>query len=354
MKDKSLIVGIALLVLVSAPLVGVCKTPTAGDAKALTLHLLYEAAKKEGELVIHDGGTIAQFQPLINAFSKRFPGIKVKPIMLSSPLIAERIIAEANAGKLSIDVADGNVSEFLMQLIDRGLLRKLDLSDIVDVPRENIVLGGYLFADSSRVTCIAYNTDLVSKADVPKTWEDLLNPKWKGGKIFLARFGLAPASLFFEWEKSKALNYLKMLRNQDLVITPNPRASVDAVSSGQAYLGEAFTANVQGRIEKGAPIALTPISPQLFVPNGCYALEGAPHPNAARLFISWLQMPEGRKANLKFVGEAPESRPENCPSAKLLYDSGIKYILLNTPEQAHLRGQYQAIVVEALGILVKK
>jgi iron(III) transport system substrate-binding protein len=348
MRRKWVIVGIGLMMFLGAPIASMAQD------KSAALQQLYEAAKREGSLVVHDGGTIEEITPIMQAFEKRFPGIKVQAIVQPQPSIPQRIIMEAQAGKTTIDVARGAVGGYLLELNNRGLLRKVNVSKVIDIDPTNVWGGGILHIQTSAVPCIVYNTNSVSKADEPRTWEDLLNPKWKGGKIYLSSVGMVHAVMFFTRKEGEVVEYLKKLRNQEIVVKMDPRACTADVSSGEAFIGETLSRVFIEAKERGAPVDLAPISPVMYIPDGTYAMNGAPHPNAADLWIAWRQTPEGRELTLKLAGEAPEMQCTNCPSAQYLCNKGIKFRVIQTIEDARLRGEYQAKVQELLGMKPKK
>jgi iron(III) transport system substrate-binding protein len=347
-KKRWALIGICFVIFLGTPWVSM-----AAD-KSAALQQLYEAAKKEGQLVLHDGSTIEEITQIIQVFEKRYPGIKVQPIVSPSPVIPQRVIVESQAGKLSIDAIQTSVQSFMVNLIQRNLLRKLDLNRVMDVDPTSVWGEGLLWVLQSIVPCFVYNTNGVSKADVPKTYEDLLDPKFKGGKIYLSGFGMVNATMFFTRKENEVVDYLKKLRAQQIMIQKDPRACATAVSSGEASIGEAFSRLVFPIKQRGAPIDLAPIGPQIYIPDGTSALMGSPHPNAAELWIAWRLSPEGRDTTFKVSGFAPEIKCTNSPSAQYLCDKGIKFRVLSTVEDARLLGEYQEKVRELLGMVPGK
>lgn len=342
-RTKSVVLGCAFLLVFLFSYSGPLK------AQSPEVKKLYEAAKKEGKLVLHDGGTIEEIRPIINAFEQQFPGIKVEAICQPAPTIPTRIIAEYTAGKLSIDAASQSVGGHLINLIDRGIVRKVNLSNLVRMDPENMWMGGYLYVETSVVPVWGYNTNVVAPADVPKSWEDLLDPKWKG-KIYMSGFGNIHGSMFFTRPENEVVNYLKKFRAQDIVLKPNPRTTSNAIATGEAAIGETFTRVFIEYKQRGAPVDIAPIGPQVYIPDGTCVFNGSPHPNAADLWTAWRQMPEGRAASLKFAGEAPEIRCENSPSARWRCEKGIKIHVINTLEEARRRGEFEKKVQDLLGL----
>ena len=327
-------------------------TSFVGPVHALSpaMQKLYQEALSEGgTLVIHDGGEPEEIGPVIKVFESTFPGMKVEAICMPAPNIAPTIITEAAAGKLTIDLARGSVGGYTSDLYQRGLMRSVDLSDVVDVGSRDSAFNKSMWVEETSTVALAYNTNLVSAAEVPKTWEDLLNPKWKGKKIYMSVHGMLGASVFFSRPENEAIAFLKKLKEQSVVVTPSPTVAVDALCSGQAYFAECFGGTLERRMQElGCPVDLTPVSPQMQLVEGSYFLKNVKHPVAAKLWVAWRQTPEGKKVSLDLLGAGPETSPDACPSAKLLFSKGIKFIPVDSVEKANQRGQYQTKVQEIL------
>ena len=313
--------------------------------------LYQEALAEGGTLVIHDGGEPEEIGPVIKAFETTFPNMKVEAICMPAPNMAPRIITEAAAGKLTVDLARGSVGGYTSDLYQRGLMRSVDLSDVVDVGPQNSAFNKAMWVEETSTIALAYNKNVVPAAEVPKTWEDLLNPKWKGKKIYMSVHGMLGASIFFSRPEGEAIAFLKKLKEQNIVVTPSPTVAVDAVCSGQAYFAEGFGGTIERRMQElGCPIDIAPISPQMQLVEGSYFLKNVKHPVAAKLWVAWRQTPEGKKVSLDLLGAAAETSPDACPSATLLFSKGIKFVSVDSVEKANQRGEYQTKVQEILGM----
>jgi ABC-type Fe3+ transport system substrate-binding protein len=238
-------------------------------------------------------------------------------------------------------------------LMKRNLIRKINLSDVMDVDPANVYLDGRLYQEDNKVTVIGYNTNLIPPADVPKTWEDLLNPKWKGGKMFFTQQGLSLSPLWAEWGEIKTTEYLKKLKEQEVVITVSPRPGSDKLANSEAYLADTFASTLYTVLKAGAPVAISPISPQMVFVAGTYAMENSPHPNAAKLWVAWSQTPEARAARWEYIGEAMAKPPESTAVGKLIQEKNLKLWYVSTPEIAAMRGENQTKTQKLLGIVQK-
>jgi iron(III) transport system substrate-binding protein len=293
---------------------------------------LYKAAKAEKELVWQFTSDVEGIRPVSKAFQARYPGVKLTVISIGSATIGSRLITESSTHRLTLDVAS-NTMPYMSPLLERDLLEKHDWTKIVpgSGPRIGNDGGSIYIADAGKMW--AYNTKSVSKAEAPKTLEDTLNPKWKGGKISLrgAHSGFINVWPLWKQDKQKAIDYMKRLAKQDFL--PETRTAVIAVRiiRGECPIGMAQVADVFNGVQEGAPIAPCPMPavayPRvIFIPKG-----GVKHPNAAKLFMAWLLTPEGTKAFVD-AGEGLLYPPEASKAAKWLADNGIGLIRIASKE----------------------
>ncbi len=265
------------------------------------LQKLYTAAKAEGSVSFNSGGGELSVggKEGIAKFTKRFPGIRLDVTGISSTKLFPRIVAESRAGRISIDVDLGNPPA-IKNLLDRGLIETTNPAEVTDKPER----FSYLFPTKSPVarhqlTHFVYNTKLVAKAELPKRYEDLLDPKWKGK---IGTDGRGPwefTLLRVLWGEQKFLQFIKSFLGQTPVWDTRCSASTDRVVSGEVHLGCGTFSTVQDLKAKGASIEFVPLSPMYIYPQILTPYKGAAHPNAGKLLIAWLLSPEGIEANDK-------------------------------------------------------
>jgi iron(III) transport system substrate-binding protein len=148
---------------------------------------------------------------------------------------------------------------------------------------------------------LGYNTKLVNKEDVPKTYEELLAPKWKGRKISIddSAYGLL-AGLMRAWGKEKAVEYFKKLAAQDPVVQRGNTNRVQLTMAGEFPLIIAYAPTIQRETSKGHPMDWVPLEPVPVQVNPMMLAAKAPHPNAGKLFIDFLLSKEGQKMLVGF------------------------------------------------------
>jgi iron(III) transport system substrate-binding protein len=136
-------------------------------------------AEKEGKVVFYTTVTIQQADKLLAAFTKRYAGIKAEYLRTSQDKILTRVVAEDSAGRTMADVVQ--VNDVVLNLLRlKRILGKYDNPEATAYGPEFKDPDGYWTGFNGITDVIVYNTKMVKPEDVPKKYEDLLDPKWKG------------------------------------------------------------------------------------------------------------------------------------------------------------------------------
>ncbi len=312
------------------------------------LQKLYPAAKQEGELIFNTarveevGGKEGLAQ-----FDKRFPGIKITFSGLAGDQMPARLSAEEKAGKVSIDIFRSDANQ-AVELRKRDLLETIDVPQITD-QKVTTYYDSTFVKLSDFISNFAYNTDLVKPADLPKSYEDLLDPKWKGRLALDARGGQVAHLLSAHiWDADKFWDWIAKIKAQQPLWTSRNTEAMAKITSGEASIGTASYDAVEALKAQGAPIEFLFISPSLSEVRGAGIPKGAPHPNAAKLFLGWLLSPEGLAArDKKAVG--------TIEPGTSLYDQikarNADITFEATAEQIDARDQAEQQVTKAWGVL---
>jgi iron(III) transport system substrate-binding protein len=290
MKDFLARACMVLIVAASAAL------QCAGNAWAQTTHTsaLIEGAKKEGELVIYGTTDLRQATNLNDKFRQKYPFINVKLNRLTSDNMYPRVISEMRSGKFLSDVLQNNALG--MFFLRRGKFLAHYLSPEDRFYSSEFKEQGYWTTTSTNVHVIGYNTKAVARDKLPKRWEDLLNPEWKG------RMSVSPREQWFAWilqimGKENGLNYMRALVKQNVAVRRESTAMrAQLITAGESDLDIDSTYSVlTPLIRSGAPVNWTTLGPTLVVPVGHGLSLRAPHPNAAKLFIDFVLSKEGQQ-----------------------------------------------------------
>lgn len=301
--------------------------PTAPSSATALEKRLYQAALKEGQLNWWDQHSLKEATVWIKEFNNKYPGIKVEYFEGTEDVISEKYLAEYKAGRATADTVQ---PEPLRPFREQKLL--LDLSDIIkdaNYPLQFCLkeLTGATFEFS--LLAAAYNTKMVSPQEVPRSLEDLLNPKWKG-KINLEsrlKFFLYTTEHYGEeW----MINYLKKLREQKPTFSKGSTASMTLLSAGEFPIVVGVNLHrIVIMSNQGQPVGLVPISPIGYNPLNVTCIpKTAPHPNAAKLFIRWWMSPEGQALNDKIRFKGNPLPGSGTSQSKILEKYGIKVFTL--------------------------
>jgi len=258
---------------------------------------IIESAKKEGELVIYGTSAPRQATILNDKFRHNDPFIDVKLNRLTTDNLYPRLIAETRSGKFLSDVVQNNT--LVMYFLKRGKFLAHYFSTEDRYYPNDFKDQGYWITSGTNVHVVGYNTRAVSRDKLPKRWEDLLTPAWKG------RILLSPREQWFAWilqimGKENGLNYMRALAKQGVTIRRETTAMrAQLITAGESDLGIDSTFSVlTALIKNGAPVGWTTLGPTLVVPVGHGVAVRAPHPNAAKLFIDFVLSREGQRVVL--------------------------------------------------------
>ncbi|MDP2645592.1 MAG: extracellular solute-binding protein [Desulfobacterales bacterium] len=258
-------------------------------------------AKKEGTLVV--AGSLAEdIATNLTGFKKMYPFINVRHMEINTKDTINRVVTEAQAGRLSIDWT-GTSEDGAEILARRGFLAKNDFPHLKDFransqPPHGLYVSGVV---NCRVQGI-YNTELVSPAEAPKSWDEMGDPKWKG-KTMLARSAEEfPGRLAWlwrdkdgKWDWERSFELFRKLKAHDPVIGQSFPGGAQRVAAGEVGIFWFAPPTVAANLAlRGAPLGLIVI-PKFF--GGLRAwtnLKDAAHPGAAWLMTDFLTSAEGQ------------------------------------------------------------
>jgi len=253
-----------------------------------------EAARKEGKIVFWGAEEVPKIRRVAEKFAKQYPGIAFEQFRIEPGPAIQRIISEHDAGQSNVDLFDSPIT-YLDPILDRDLVDRYDWSGALGVTKDHVYYDGRALACFNLEIPICYNSNKVKPGDI-KSWDDLLDPKWKGQVLLEAR-GTALAVLATKWGIDKAVDYIKRLKANDPVIMIGGSPTAEALASGRVALAiGTYTGKIDLMKRDGAPVDWLLVGP---IPAMIYMMlvaKGAKHPNAARLFASWLTTQPGQAA----------------------------------------------------------
>jgi iron(III) transport system substrate-binding protein len=268
---------------------------------------LIDGAKKEGSLVLYTSMTVDQAQKLNDAFRKKYPYIQIAMFRAVGERLLTKIMTEAQAGKFDFDVVQSAETQAYF-LKRRNLLAKYFSPEAKNIQKGFFDSDGFWSAVYMMPNVIGYNTRMVKRTDVPKSDDDLLNPKWRG-KIGMD--GSKPE--WFAWKlkrmgEEKGLGYIRKLGAQELRLYSGLTILTGLLAAGEFPLVfNTYIHNIEDTKRKGAPVDWVAQEP-VFTKFQPIALGAkAPHPNAAKLLVDFMLSEEGQKIFASF-GRMPTRR----------------------------------------------
>jgi iron(III) transport system substrate-binding protein len=256
-------------------------------------------------------------RPLTEAFEKKY-GIKVNLWRSSGEKVAERVIVESRGGRYDVDVVetDGAQVEILYR---EKQLSPLKVPAVADVPQEILPAHGHYAPTRLTLYVMSYNTKLVTPDEVPRSYADLLKPRWTG-KLALESDDVAWfASVVKGMGETQGLALFRKLASQKPSMRKGHSLMAEMVAAGEIEI--ALDTHVQGvaRLkEKGAPIEWKPLQPAFGQPSCVGVAARAPHPEAGRLLADFILSREGQEV-IRSRNRVPVSRAVDSPLNKFQY-----------------------------------
>jgi len=265
-------------------------------------------AKREGTVVLYTSLQTDDAEPLIKAFMKAFPEIKVELNRKSSSGILTQYTTEAKAGKVLADVLESGGLD-LDAPVKAGLTAAFAAPSAKDYPKEFTQMNGHFTNARTAVGTFGWNTTLVKAGDEPKTWEDLTDPKWKGKVLIEASdwdVMQALAKGHFAGDEAKVRDYFTKLAANNPIVINGHTEQLAALIAGQGSVAFGIRGDTtQEQIKaKKAPVGWSKAEVMLRL-QGAVISKDAPHPNAARVFVNWYLARDGGQKTLADIGRIP-------------------------------------------------
>jgi iron(III) transport system substrate-binding protein len=256
---------------------------------------LIEGAKREKELTFYSSIPPEDIAALVSAFDKKY-GVKVKAWRADSEGLLQRIISEARARRFEVDVMAGS-SSALEPLYRENLLREVKSPYLAGIIPEAIAPHRQWVAVYLSMFVQAYNTDLVRKDSLPKTFYDLLRPQWKD------RLGIEAedydwfAQVLMDLGEAQGLRLFRdIVASNGISVRKGHSLLTNLVVAGEVPLAlTAYGFLAEQAKRRGAPLDWFVIPPVIARPTAEGLARNAPHPHAAVLFFDFLISEEGQQ-----------------------------------------------------------
>lgn len=264
---------------------------SASTAGAQTQEQLIAGAKNEGKLVLYASAATQQLQMYLAAFNKRYPFVKTEYFRTDKQKLVTRVLLEEQAKQRIADLIHTSVIETHI-LKKRGALSRYVPAEAASYPSQYKDPEGYWTSVYASGTLMGFNSTQVKRAEAPKTYEDLLNPRWKNN--------LGIDNTKIEW--FSMLLKLKGRPFMEKLAALNPRVyagntnALNLLAAGEfPVMAGVYEYSVDNLKSKGAPVDWIGLEPVIVYTVAVSLPSAPPHPFAAKLFIEWLLTKEGQE-----------------------------------------------------------
>ncbi len=254
---------------------------------------LIEGAKREGKMVLYGVTTVDQTKRIFDEFATTYPFIPISHYRSGAESVYNKIVTEARAGRYEVDVAE----------LESGpvyLMAKNGLADPYFSPSRKGIMPefmdkeGYWTAVYHLVVALGYNTTHVKKEEVPRSYDALLDPKWKG-RMSLDQTDMHLMGTLLEyWGKDKALAYFKKLAANEPMLRRGRSLEAQMLAGGDIHIAPWLYGYRPATMKReGAPVDTVLLEPILTVPTYLMLAKNSAHPHSAALFIDWALSRDG-------------------------------------------------------------
>ncbi len=295
LSRRDVLIGSTVLALGAAETRVMAAAP---PAAAITPELV-AAAQKEGQLAWYTSVDLPVAEKIARAFEAKYPGVACRVERAGAERVFQRIGQEYGSRIYAVDVVNSSDAAHFVVWKRDGLLAPYVPEDVARFyPAEHKDPDGLFATWRASLSVIAYNTKLVKPEQAPKSFADLLDPKWKG-KIVKAHPGYSGTILTATYQMARDLgwSYFEQLAKQNVMQVQSSADPPKKLALGErAVMADGNEYNIFLLKESGQPVELvypTEGSPLIVGPNGVF--KNAPNPNAARLFQSYMFSAEAQQ-----------------------------------------------------------
>ena len=260
---------------------------------------LVEAARKEGTFTFYTTIAEKDIPPLIEPFEKKY-GVKVRVWRAGTDKVLQRTLAETAARRYEVDAIHVGAPEL------EAMHREKILQPVNSPYFPNLVKGAVPVHREWAATLLsvwvqAYNTNLLKKEDLPKTYQDLLDPRWKGKLGIESKVQEWYSTVVTDMGEEKGIRLFRDIVERNGISARKGHSLLNnMVIAGEVPLAlTVYNYMPQSAKEKGAPIDWFVLDPAVARANGIGIARRAPHPNAAALFYDYMLSPDVQKLLVK-------------------------------------------------------
>lgn len=266
---------------------------------------LWKAAQEEGSLTLYSTLSEVLEDSMVQTFEQQ-TGLSVDIVRHNGSRLFELIESEHGAGQLQADVVRRSDIDLVREHAMSGVFKPHcppAWDKLIQVKEPDCLY----WASNETIYAIGYNSEMVDEAEAPKTWDDLLDPQWKGEVGLNNITGGGTTWSRDSWlRQEKGVEYWKRLAAQETHITTSAGTVADMNARGEIAVGMALVGTHGAAKEEGAPLEV--VLPSDGIPSSAHWIgttSGGSNPNAAKVFVNWNASLAGQTAVAKLTGDYP-------------------------------------------------
>jgi len=308
--------------LLAAFLLMIVSQPSTICAQSDHTSRLVEGAKKEGALLWYTALNLNDSDMLVKRFEQIYPFIKTETLRLNTFSLLPKIQTEARTGVFKADVIE--IAGVMGHILKKdGLLAKYISPESRFYPDSMKDPDGTWTSFFLNTHVLVYNTALVKKNELPRTYDELTNPKWKDKITMVEDFDIFGMMLKV-MGREKGLNFMRRLAAQEVSLKDSYSLAIQGISSGEIPLGvNLYGTRTEEFKKKAAPVDWVPLDFVLASLEPLSVAAKAPHPNSAQLFVDFLLSKEAQslmrtRFRIPSRPDVPPDPPELTKGLKLI------------------------------------
>jgi len=261
-----------------------------GPAAAATAETVdIAAAKKEGKVVLYTSAPLSAAQQVANSFQQKY-GIQVEMFRTGGVSVLRRFLMEQQAGHIGADVLVSSDPSAVQDLAAKGAFVSFHPVGIDQIPESLRDPTGFYVPQRVSIIAIYGRTDLVSPADMPKTWNDLLDPKFKGKMVMTnPSFTSLQLVVMAMMSKMRGWDYFEKLNKNDITIVQGNEQALNLVKTGERPIAAGADSQyaTKARFEGHKIANVFPTDGTFMIPATTSVVKGSANPNAAKLLAEF-------------------------------------------------------------------
>jgi iron(III) transport system substrate-binding protein len=280
-------------------------------------------AKAEGKVVWYTSTPIEQAQKIVGLF-KQQTGIEVELFRSGGSAILSRFQQEMTAGRAAADVITHSDPSAANALGKKGFTIAFKPKNFDKVPDAAKAADGMYVGQRLNMMTHYLRSDKVAAADEPKTWDDMINPKYKGKQVMTdPSFTSLQVSVVGMMSKERGWDFYKKLRANDVMIVQGNQQVSDMLKRGERLIAigalDSYAADLK---KEGHQVkTLYPSDGVFVIPSPTSVVKNSPHPNAAKLFAEFMIGDDAQKifpADGGYSARLDIAAPAGSPDLKTL------------------------------------